>query len=56
MDQCSKRDTPSAIPVNLTNRPGHALALELNARVADNAPGQWLGDSITYLGQTVQSH
>jgi len=47
MDQCSKRDTPSAIPVNLTNRPGHALALELNARVADNAPGQWLGDSIT---------
>jgi hypothetical protein len=56
MDQCSWRDTPSAIPVNLTDRLGHALALELNARVADNAPGQWLGDSITQKSGAVQTH
>jgi hypothetical protein len=53
MDQCSWHDTPSAIPVNLTDRPGYALALELNARVAYSAPGQWLGDSITQLGEVV---
>jgi hypothetical protein len=56
MDQCSKRDTPSAIPVNLTNRPGHALIKELNALAERNAPGQRLGDSLIYLGETIQHH
>ena len=33
MDQCSWHDTPPAISVNLTDRLGHDLTLELKARV-----------------------
>jgi len=33
MNQCSKHDTPPAISVVLTNRPGHDLDLELVAQL-----------------------
>jgi hypothetical protein len=32
MDQCSQHDTPPAFSAVLTNRPGHALRLELDAQ------------------------
>src|ERR1039458_5076836 len=37
MVQCSRHDTPPAFSVNLTDRPGHPLSLELKARECKSA-------------------
>jgi hypothetical protein len=56
MDQCSRHDTPSAISDVLTIRPVHVLTLELDALFSKVLSGRWLGDSITQIRETVQTH
>ena len=56
MDQCSWHDTPPAFSVDLTNRLGHTLLLELNARICTVLTSQWLGDSITPKSDAVQTY
>jgi hypothetical protein len=56
MDQCSRHDTPSAISDVLAIRPVHVLTLELDALFSKVLSGRWLGDSITPIRETVQTH
>jgi hypothetical protein len=47
MDQCSRHDTPPAFSVDLTNRSGHALRLELFALIVVVLTDQRFGDIIS---------
>ena len=43
MDQCSWHDTPPAFSVNLTDRLGHDLGIELKVQSPRVLTSQWLG-------------
>gem|GEM_PF-4247405 len=52
MDQCSWHDTPPAFSVDLTNRSGHALRLELLAQIVLVLTDQRFGDIFTKVAMS----